>query len=60
MPAPVRASRRQRAAPSEQPGHHHRVGGVGLVDDDELGHRVGTDLGEHLAHGRQLALGVEV
>ena len=39
---------------------HHRVGGVGLVDDDQLGHLVGADLGEHLAHGGELALGVGV
>ena len=39
---------------------HQRVGGVGLVDDDELGHLAGADLGEHLAHGGDLALGVGV
>ena len=43
-----------------QPGQHERVGGVGLVDDDQLGDLVGVDLGEDLAHRGQLALGVGV
>ena len=37
-----------------------RVGGVGLVDDHQLGNLAGTDLGEHLPHGGDLALGVGV
>ncbi len=43
-----------------QPGDHQRVGDVGLVDHHELGHLVGADLGEHLADGGDLALGVGV
>ena len=43
-----------------QPVDDQRVGEVGLVDDDELGHVLGVDLGEHRAHGRQLGLGVGV
>ncbi len=31
-----------------------RVGGVGLVDHDQLGHTPGADLAEHLADGRDL------
>ena len=41
-------------------GQHERVGGVGLVDHDDLGHLVGVDLGEHLAHRGDLTLGVGV
>jgi hypothetical protein len=36
------------------------VGDVGLVDDDDLRHVTGTRLGEHLAHGGDLTLGVGV
>ena len=43
-----------------QPRDHHRVGRVGLVDDDDLGHLVGADLGQHRPDGSDLALGVGV
>ena len=33
-------------------------GEVGLVEHEQLGHRGGVDLGEHLAHGGDLALGI--
>ena len=46
--------------PLAQAGDHERVGDVGLVDHHELGHLVRADLGEHLAHRRQLPLGVGV
>ena len=61
MPSPVlaRDDHRVRLALA-QPGEHQRVGDVGLVDHDQLGHLVGADLGEHLAHGGELALGVGV
>jgi hypothetical protein len=41
-----------------QPGQHHRVGQVGLVDHDELGHVERVELGEDLAHADQLLLRV--
>ena len=37
-----------------QPIKHRGVGGVGLVDHDELRYVERADLGEHLAHRRQL------
>lgn len=39
-----------------QAREHHRVGDVGLVDHDQLGDLVGTDLGEDLTHCGDLAL----
>ena len=45
---------------AQQPGEHERIGGVGLVDDDELGDLAGADLGEDLADRGELALGVGV
>src|SRR6478609_3337667 len=43
-----------------EPVEHLRVGDGGLVDDDDLLDLVTADLGEHLAHGRDLPLGVGV
>ena len=61
MPAPVRAETTTACGSrSRSAGEHHRVGRVGLVDHDQLRHRVGADLGEHLAHRGDLTLGVGV
>ena len=43
-----------------QPGEHRGVGDVRLVDDDDLLDVVATDLGEHLTHRGDLALGIGV
>ena len=43
-----------------QPVDDLRVGEVGLVDDDDLAHVGGVDVGEHGAHRGDLALGVGV
>ena len=62
-----RCPRRSRAETTTECGSRWRsraitIGSadVGLVDDDQLGHLVGADLGEHLAHRGDLALGVGV
>ena len=36
----------------------HRRGEIGLVEHQQLGHRPGADLDEHLVHRSDLALGV--
>ena len=43
-----------------QPGHDHRVGGVGLVDHDQLADLGCVDLREHLTDRGDLTLGVGV
>ena len=45
---------------TQQPVHHLGVGCVALVDHHQLGHPLGADLGQHLAHGRELSLGIGV
>ena len=58
MPCPVRGRHRDRArVESDEPGGLDR-GLVGLVEHHQLGHPVGADLGQHGAHGVDLAVGV--
>ena len=60
-PAPVRAETTTLCGSrAQQPGEHQRVGDVGLVDDDDLRDVSRADLAQHLAHRRELALGVRV
>jgi hypothetical protein len=60
MPWPLRADTRSSASRGADPVDDLGVGGVGLVDDDDLLDVGGVDVGEHGAHGRDLALGVGV
>ena len=61
MPSPVRAETTTLCGSRRaEPGDRSVVGGVGLVDDDDLGYVVGADLAQHLADGGDLRLGVGV
>ena len=58
MPSPVDRADGDRAGVVVDEPLGLRAGEVGLVEHEQLGHPLGADLGQHLAHGVDLALRV--